>query len=191
MLYHRVMDMDQPVKVSVGVSPRETTDLERLVEFLLGTYQRRLTELARLQSAPMTYKQDCVQLAAKANFFYTEMVGWLGVAKRLYDMEYAARLETLQATTTDKLREGKGVYRPTAGMIDARAREQIAPLNDAITRLEGTMRLCDKLTSTAQTIIRSMEENELSGRAEGGPAPEWEEFSAAPLARALDQLKLG
>lgn len=190
MLYHPVMDMDRPVAVSVDVTPREMTDLERLIDYLLGAYQRRLEELARLQSNPLTYKQDCVQIAAKANFFYTEMVGWLGVAKRLYDMEYSSRLETVLASESEKLRETRGV-RPSVSMVEARAREQIAPLNDAITRLDGTMRLCDKLTSTAQTIIRSMQEDELSGRAEGGPAPDWEKFSAAPIARALDQLKTG
>jgi len=168
-----------------------TTDLERLTAYMTGPFLRRLSEVARLHAEPLAYKWQCAEILRKSNFFHAELVGWLGLAKRLYTEQYAESLAVTQSAEGEKFKERARSLRPTAAMIDAQSRQAVAPLEDAITRMEQTVRLCDKLASSAQSMLRTMSQDEFTGRAEGGePAGEgaWEDFVEAPISEALERL---
>lgn len=182
------MGLEHIVETPLKVPQPRVTDLEHLTDYLLGTFRNRIAVLAKLQANPIEYKYECLELLRMANFFHLELIGWYGVANRLYTEAFATRLTDIQSSASDRLKEQKGM-RPTAAMIEARAKEEITPLEDAISRIEETMKLCDKLASSAQTIIRSMQEDEISGRAAGGDSPDWGEFVEAPIEGALKRLK--
>jgi hypothetical protein len=185
------MTMDRQVDIPFAVPTAEKSDLERLTEYMGGPFRRRLSELARTQAEPIVYKGDCAEILRKSNFFHTELVGWLGLAKRLYTENYAEHLAVTQSAAGQQLIEQKRGLRPTAGMIEAHARQELAPLEDAIERMEQTVRLCDKLASSAQSMLRTMSQDEFTGRAEGGEAAgqdAWDDFSEAPITNALERL---
>ena len=75
-------------------------------------------------------------------------------------------------------------------MIETHARQDMAPLEDAIERMEQTVRLCDKMASSAQSMLRTMSQDEFTGRAEGGEQAgegAWDDFAEAPISEALER----
>lgn len=183
--------IEREAEVDFALPKPVKSDLEQLTEYLAGPYVRRFSDLADLHASALTYKWQCADILRKANFFHLEILGWLALAKRLYTEQYAESLTTTQSVERERVEEKSRTLRPTSGMIEAQARQEVSALEEAVERLEQTIRLLDKLASSAQSMLRTMSEDEFTGRAEGGPASgegAWEDFRAAPIALALERL---
>jgi hypothetical protein len=183
---------DRPVQVDFQPPRAKRGDLDLLIDYLSGPFRRRVQVLANLHSNPIAYKFEAAEILRRVNFFHLEIIGWLGLARRLHASLYANALATATTVESRRREEKQSGVRSTAPMLDALAREEVAALADAIERLEQTLRYCEKIASAAQTILRTMSEDELSGRAAGTDFEidaSWEAFAEAPLKEALDRLR--
>jgi hypothetical protein len=178
---------DRPAVVDFAAPANEKSDLDLLLDYMGGAYGRRIGELAKAHAVPIIYKFDCAELMRKANFFQLELIGWLGLSSRIRAEEYARALDVTKRVEGSRLADRGPKVRSTAAMIEADALENVAPLDDAITRIEQTIRFCEKLTSSAQTQLRAMSEDEFAGRAEQN-AGGWDDFVQAPIENALERL---
>jgi hypothetical protein len=184
-------ELSRETSVDFALPQAQADDLDLLAAYVAGPFRRRLDGLAAMQRRAPAYKFELAELLRKANFFHTELIGWLALAKREYTQRYADALAIEHSSESDRFAESRGL-RPTAAMIQALARQELAPLEDVINRFEETVRMLDKIASSAQTMLRTMDADEFTGRAEGsGHDADWDDFQPAPIREALSRLRPG
>lgn len=181
--------IDQPAAVAFSMPAAQVSDLERLVSYMRDYFPVRKAAIMLLVGESTLYPQQCFERMEKANFFAGELGDWLDVAQSIHTRMYAEALAVVQSVEGQRLLEQKRGLRPTKGMIEAAASEEVAPLEAAISRIEQSSRWCDRVVSSQQSMLRAFEAERFTGRAEGsGGDAGWTDFQQAPLVEALERL---
>lgn len=172
------------VQTDYTPTPAPTSETGRLTAYLAGRFQRQRADLATLLSQTPDSKGELVRLSQRALAFRHELAGWHALAQRLYRSSYADQFNAAHEQREQALRSQTPTLRASADLIRADADQATAALREAVELLAATRDDMAAVVSWAQTLIRSLLDEELSGEAAGVPHAD-DTLYEAPLAAAL------
>jgi hypothetical protein len=172
------------VETGYTPTPAPAGELTRLTSYLAGRFQRQRTDLAALLSESPDSKWELVKLSQRALAFRHELAGWHALAQRLYRGHYADQFNLAHEQREQALKSEGPTLRASADLIRADADQASAALREAVDLISATRDDMSSVVSWAQTLIRSLLDEEISGEAAGVPDAD-DAIYEAPLAAAL------
>lgn len=148
--------------------PAPKRELDLLVNYLSGRFATERTAISELLSHSPRSRGELFTLSRRALAFRHELAGWSALAARAHEEMLADQLDLAHDERSAELADaGRGALRPTAELVRARARQHVAPLSEALEILRSTRDDMGTVISWAQTMIRVVTDEELTGEAAG------------------------
>ena len=132
-------------------------------------------------------KGDLITLGFEAIHFRRELSGWIALTRRVRDEMYAEAIHSSHGERTHEAHENQ-LRRADSTLVKSRAASTIAPLSEALERLDEARNEMDKIISWCQSLQRAVSTEEYGGMFEVTNAVPEQLFSA-PIGAALLKLQ--
>jgi hypothetical protein len=169
--------------------PQRKSELAQLTEYISTRFGQRDSELIARQreASKLKLKGDLITLGFDAIDFRRELSSWIALARRLrtYHMQDAlnhAHTEQTYAANEQDLK------RANAKLVEAQAKADIAPLEEAIERLEAARDEMVGIISWCQSLQRNLQNEEYGDLFESGNEVPTELFQA-PIGSKLKEME--
>lgn len=180
----------QPVATTPAAVNRAPSDLQRLVGYLNGRFQKRREEISELvaRCETLASKQDQVVLGFRAVEFRRELDSWIALAQELRAKALDTAADAANQTHADEAAK-RGLKRPSAKLVEAHAEAKVAEYTRVVDVLVAERYALQQIISLTQTVLRAVRDEEFGDELEHAyDAPD--ELFDAPLGtvtRALER----
>lgn len=172
----------------MAVADTPERDFDRLFAYITGRFSerdRQLVARARATSQLM-HKSDLVALGFEALDFRRELSGWIALTRRVRDEMYA---DAIDSSHGERLLQAKDsdLKRADSTLVKTRAAASIAPMSEALERLQEARVEMDRTLSWCQSLQRAIHDDEFGDLFEANDVPD--ELYSAPFGAALRKLE--